>query len=430
MSRSTLRSFFSVLALLALLQIASTAHAERADVVVVGGGPGGLAAAIEAKLAGAGKVVVIEKRGEERRRVNMLAIYRGSLNNLARLGVRVDQLVRPLSERITLDASGVVGTPDRVGKLQPDASKATHTVRDLVPRKGRKFGPVGVVPINDLETELIRAARAAGVDVRFFEEVTDLDQREDGVSVSIAGKDAIEADYVALFDGAHSSLRDKLGVKRQALDPDELQTRMAVARFATPGDGKARWRTVGNAKGTHRVVSQLGGVKNTVLAELGPGQTFRSEKQLQRWFRGEAAKVDASGAFELTPRVFNVELQKSDRATVGNRIFLGGDAVRTVHVFTGLGTNSALRDAMRFGTAIGKLRGATTAKAIARVLGWYGRETGRATDRVHGVSRTFFTQRDAAARHSARAGSYKSYGMQPVPGRGKRARRASRAGRR
>ena len=354
---------------LALLSWAASVRAGEPDVVVVGGGPGGMAAAIEARLNGATEVVVLEKRSAQRSRVNVFAVRRGTLDNLARLGVELTRkTVMPVTSRWLDDRVTGEHRQHWVHALAPDGRRARHTVGDMTVRG---VGPVGLMHISTLEEELYRAAaRLGGISVRFDSEVTavrpgrivEVDVRD------VSGKvDRVRGRVLVVADGARSTLRGLLGIGVTTI-PGTL-ARLAGGVLDHPGDGTFEKRVEPKPGGGSAAIVRLGSINTGILAELEPGE---QPADVDRVLLDAAARLGIHATRVLRSGVFDVRLDKADRVTVGDNVFVVGDAARTTHVFTGLGVNFALRDAMRFGVAY------RTGRAR-----WYARQTMRASDALH-----------------------------------------------
>ena len=150
-----------------------------ADLIVVGGGPVGLAAAIEARLAGL-SVVLVEAR-------------EGSVDKACGEGLMPGAL--PLLERLGVSPTGM---PLR-GVSYRDGSR----VADYRFAHGSGLG------VRRLELHRALAARAdeLGVD-RVFEKVTELSQDPAGVSVG-----SLRSNWVFGADGLHSSVRRLAGLE-------------------------------------------------------------------------------------------------------------------------------------------------------------------------------------------------------------------------
>src|SRR5687767_685793 len=176
---------FSVLAPRRLGRFAATlalllgvAHAraasEEADVIVIGGGPAGLAAAIEARLNGAKRVIVIESRGEKRGRPNMLALRRRTVDYLARLGVDVGKTITPVSKLFSVTNKDDQVAVTHLPKMTVDPRRATTGFADLARRKNGEMVdalPMALMPINTMEEALMKDP---ALDIRFQHEAVDI----------------------------------------------------------------------------------------------------------------------------------------------------------------------------------------------------------------------------------------------------------------
>ena len=416
------------LAAVVLLAATSRVHADRsrADVVVVGGGPVGLAAAIEARMNGAETVTVLEKRGEERSRVNVLNLNAATVDHLARLGVDLAGTVTFLRERGTQDVAGR-RTRTRLPRTSADPRRAGHRVGDLL--DGR--GPVAQAHIHDLERGLLDASRRlGGIEVRFDTEVTAVEQAGPSVTVvgkGPAGEQRVTGELLVVADGARSPTRDLVGVKVQEVRG--LRTRVVGGVFEQPGRGVLVTRDIpGTAVRSTRVV-RLGARQTGVLAEVPPDLQLASDAAREQFFRGAAGQVGVGGPIATGPAEFEVTLQKAARVTVGRNIVIIGDAARTTHVFTSLGVNFGLKDAARLGGLYDRLRRARSPAARGRAVQWFSRETQRATARLHGRARAQYdnlrptrsltrgADRGRSARPRSRSGSRPGRARAPGSGR-------------
>jgi flavin-dependent dehydrogenase len=263
------------------------------DVIVAGGGPVGLAAAIEARLAGL-TVAVVEPREGAIDKACGEGLMPGALPLLARLGV--DPPGRPL-----------LGLRYRAG-----ATVAEHRFRNGEGRGVRRTA---------LQEALAERAAQLGVE-RVTGKVTALDQ--DAVGVSAAG---LRADWLLGCDGLHSSVRRLVGAEL----PPPRRRRFGTRRhFAV-----APWSELIEVYWSGNVEAYVTPVSDDTvgLAMLGGrGTDFEAElariPELARRLNGAAptSSLRAAGALR----------QRTSRRSVG-RVLLVGDASGYVDAITGEG---------------------------------------------------------------------------------------------
>lgn len=170
----------------------------RADVVVVGGGPAGLAVAIGAAQRGL-EVLVLEKRG--------WPIDKGCGEGLMPAGVRALERLGARSLLDAADCSSFIG----VRYVQEDGSDAEA----CFPRTdGEGLGIRRLA----LSSALARRANEAGATLRADAQVRSVTRTEGRMRVSL-GDEIIDAGIIVAADGLHSSLRRAAGLDVELAGP-------------------------------------------------------------------------------------------------------------------------------------------------------------------------------------------------------------------
>ncbi|WP_409483029.1 NAD(P)/FAD-dependent oxidoreductase [Arsenicicoccus dermatophilus] len=278
-----------------------------ADLVVVGGGPVGLVAALHAARAGL-RTVVVEPRETPVDKACGEGIMPAGVAELAALGVR--------PEGCALQG---ISYHDPGGR----AVRAS-----LGPRPG-----LGVRRTT-LHVSLDAAARERGVAV-VADRVVGVEQDDRGVTVRLAGGGSRRAGHVVAADGLHSPVRRLLGLELPARGPRRHGLRQHVRVRPWSADVEVHWGAVAEAYVTP-VATDLVGV-----AVLGPGgqgyaQRLAEFPLLAARLAGAEAVDGVRGAGPLRQRV---------AAPVAGRVLLVGDAAGYVDALTGEGLTLGWRQA-------------------------------------------------------------------------------------
>lgn len=286
-----------------------------ADLVVVGGGPVGLACAIEARLAGM-DVLVVEPRSGPIDKACGEGLMPGALAALHRMGV--DPPGHRLGGIAYLDAQ----------------TRVEHRFRQCPGRGVRRTA------LHDALRQ--RAAELGALTVH--DRVTGLAQTRDAVDLTLAGG-GLRAPWVIAADGLHSPLRRLLGLEARpqagsrrrfglrrhyALEPwtdlVEVHWSPVAEAYVTPVDGE----TVGVAVLGPRPLDQ-----DAVVASI---------PALAERLGGVPPASDIRGAGPLLQRA---------RARTSGRVLLVGDASGYVDALTGEGMRVGFAQARAAVAAVG-----------------------------------------------------------------------------
>ena len=332
---------------------------ERAEVVIVGGGPVGIGLAIELGRRGISCTVV-------ERRAGMHNIPKGQ--NLTPRTMEhfhfwgVCDAVR--AKRIIpkgLSAGGITG-------YRSLASEHWFRIpgREVTNRyyfQGNERLP------QYLMEEVLRQRVAAFpcVSVRYGWAATAVSQDDAGVRVSIAeeggsGRETLEAAYAVGCDGGHSTVREAIGIARGGKDYDQLmvlavlrsrELNEAFKRFpecstyrALTPDLKGYWQFFG------RVDADESWFFHSPIPNDVDRRTYNAHGLIEQvaGFKFKA-EYDHIGFWDMRVAV-------AERYQVG-RVFIAGDAAHSHPPYGGYGVNNGLEDAVNLGW-----------KLAARLQGW------------------------------------------------------------
>ncbi len=281
------------------------------SVVIIGGGPAGLATAIEAKSRGV-QVTVIEKR-EDRSREQALILEDASLQLLKKWNV---------------------------------APKSLH-IADV--GHGNQFG---VVPIMLLEEALEEKAQELGITLLQAEF---LHLKEGAVEILMDNEvAALPYDLLVAADGVHSRVREELGIEAKCMG----KAMGAAIAFRTHGDGKMGI--------TDAIVSGAYFARKISMPSFSLFfiQSFAlepiSHKDLELAARDGGFREEADLIAQEKARFFDnipVCLQQAvDFSNPKAKAIVVGDAAACASFYQGMGANTALKTAVLAGELTQKLQ--------------------------------------------------------------------------
>lgn len=165
---------------------------DTADIVVVGGGPAGAAAAITLARAGRG-VIIIDKARFPRDKACGDGLTTGALR---------------LFEQLDLDPTKIPSWTTAADVVV--SSPSGRSARFPLPRGQGTFA--AIARRTELDAAVLDLARAAGAQVADGHAVTAVEQRADRVVIGAEGLGDIHARYVVAADGMWSPVRKLLGI--------------------------------------------------------------------------------------------------------------------------------------------------------------------------------------------------------------------------
>ncbi len=268
------------------------------DVVVVGGGPVGLACAVRAARAGL-SVVVVERRTPPVDKACGEGLMPGGVRELELLGVDVPGR----------DLTGIRYTDGR---------------RDVAVAFGHGTGRG--VRRTTLADGLGGAAAAAGVPVLHLT-AAGLSQDDDGVTLDVDGAAPLRARYLLAADGLHSPLRHALGLDRPVRSANRHGLRRHVRLAPWDDHVQVHWGPTAEAYVTP-VSDDLVGVALLTRERVGFDDLLPQFPLLAARLAGSEQVGSTRGAGPLRRRSTH---------RVHGRVLLVGDAAGYVDALTGEG---------------------------------------------------------------------------------------------
>jgi menaquinone-9 beta-reductase len=316
---------------------------ERADVVVVGAGPAGTAAAISAAARGL-RVVCLDKATFPRDKTCGDGLTANALRLLERLGVAYDALA-PMVVRET-----VIVSPSGRHAVLPMGRDGLHGA---------------VVARRQLDAALVAVARGKGVEVRENHDVEKVVVHDDHVRV-----DDLEARYVIAADGHWSPVRRALepeaardlgewhAVRQYFEDVADARLWVLFERDLLPGYAWVFPLPGGRANVGYGVL-RADGRSGRALKALWPDLLSRT--RLREILGPDARPCEQVHAWPIPTRYSPARLMH------GTRVFFTGDAAGVVDPMTGEGIAQAIETGMLAADAIA--RGTDYPALVHRTLG-------------------------------------------------------------
>ena len=303
----------------------------RAEVLIVGAGPVGLACAIDLAQHGI-DFIIIDDNNTVSAGSRAICWAKRTLEIFDRLGCG--------------DAVCNRGVSWRLGKVFFRDKLAYQF--DLLPEPGHKRPAFVNLQQYLLEEILVERLRSLGGTVRWKNKAIGVSQQADGARVVVEtpdGQYTIEADYVIAADGAHSAVRDMLGL---AWKGQVFRDRFLIADVSMQGDFPAeRWFWFdppfhsGGSALLHKQADDIWRIDLQLGWECDPD----AEKKPERVTPRIQAMLGADRAFELEwVSVYTFQCARLERF-VHDRVIFVGDAAHQVSPFGARGGNSGIQDA-------------------------------------------------------------------------------------
>lgn len=336
---------------------ASDGRRECVDVLVIGAGPAGLAAALDARAEGAEKVVILD-RLPGYSRCRSVIIDCEVLMLLEEWGVNIES-VNQVETFTYVHGYGSTQKTESMPfpRLSPPGlgrqSRVEPRPNDILFRRL----PRAVQQIKDLEQVILSAARDRGIEV-FFDAMVSTPPKimPDSVQLNydIAGEaGSINCNYLVIADGARSPVNKLLGNVRIPSGTRSYQytctvfdsARRDVLLFWVPQHASGIFEMTGLGNGSrYTLVSRLPREFEAVAS------TDLNNTRLPTMIRQAAASIGIDGQLTDGPMRFTTDMDRLREVAIHPRVLCVGDAARKGDPGFGGNMNEAIRDGRRFGT--------------------------------------------------------------------------------
>lgn len=317
---------------------------EKFDLVIAGGGYVGMSTAVSIKMAAPHLSILLVDPAPpltERKTVDLRAsaIALAAQKMLDQLGVwdELKEQAQPINDMIVTDS--------KTG----DAVRPVYLTFDQKVEDGQPFAHM--VPNGVMVKALEARATKLGVDVRYFESVTDFEEQPAAMKIWLKSGAVIESRLLIAADGVKSGLRSIAGIKTVNWDYGQSGIVTTVSH-KKPHNGRAVEHFL--PSGPFAILpltenrSSLVWTEKTRDAEkLVQGDEFVFELELERRFGHQLGDLEVVGAKRAYP--ISLTLAKEFAA---NRFVLVGDAAHGIHPIAGQGLNLGFRDVAALGEVI------------------------------------------------------------------------------
>jgi 2-polyprenyl-6-methoxyphenol hydroxylase-like FAD-dependent oxidoreductase len=320
------------------------------DIVVVGGGPVGIATAIELGVRGC-SVLVVEREDGVVRYPTAESIDTASMELLRRWGI-AEAVLRsgfPADERRDISFVSRITTHELARFARPSNADRRDTTRGLSPEGGVWWPKFWFDP-----TLRARAAAEPTVDLRFEWTCGGFDDGINGVSVRLCsaehGRRTVRAQFLVACDGAGSSIRKTLGISSRR-NSDQARARWQGAFVQLPG---LRERIPHAPAVQYYLVNP----RRIILGSLDGGDLWRVTYPLKDEESPTPSDVRATIADALdcavgAVAVFDTREWSGDAVVADSfrsgHVLLAGDAAHRMWPSGGHGMNTGLGDVANLG---------------------------------------------------------------------------------
>jgi len=343
-----------------------TDQEHRVPVLIVGAGGAGLSLALLLQQQGIASVLV-ERRGDvawypRARNLNFrtLEVFRG-------LGLESQVIAAGAHYSRTFRKTTVAShEEEEIRSIEQFLHIADH-LEVVTPEPAFWY-----CPQSRLEPLLLAEAKRRGCDVRYNTELTAFTQDAAGVSTTIRDRatgtvSVIQADYLLAADGAHSHVRQALGVKGEGLGV--LDEHYIFVYF------RAAWSELVRGYENAAILIDRPGIRGFFLITDADRGMFAIQEESANDYTVERCKelvLNGMGKPDLPVEIVDVAHWQPGQLVAEHfgqgRVFLVGDAAHTMPPKLGLGVNTAIQSAQNL---VWKLAAVLKGRASPDLLSTY-----------------------------------------------------------